>query len=263
MIVDPIQLVLLGMAALLAGFIDAVAGGGGLIQVPALFTALPQQSAATLFGTNKLSSIFGTGTAAWRFSRRIEIPWRIATPAALMAMVFSFAGAAAVSWLPREVVRPLVFGLLVLVIIYTVIRPGFGRESGKRLELGRERASALVLGSVLGFYDGFFGPGTGSFLIFALVRFFGLDFLRASGVAKVVNLATNAAALVYFIPHGQVLWLVGGVMAVANIAGAQIGARLAIRHGSGFVRGIFLISASLLVVKFGLDILSSQSSGST
>jgi uncharacterized membrane protein YfcA len=247
---------LLGFAALLAGFIDAVAGGGGLIQVPALFTALPLQTPATLFGTNKLSSIFGTGSATWRYARQIEICWRIAIPAALSAAVFSFAGAAAVAWLPRETVRPLVFGLLLLVIIYTLARPSLGQNLGSALNPKRERHWALALGAAIGFYDGFFGPGTGSFLIFLLVRFFSLDFLRASAVAKIVNLTTNAAALAYFIPHGQVLWAIGLVMAVANVTGAQIGSHLAIRHGSGFVRWIFVTSALLLLAKFGWDIFA-------
>lgn len=253
---ESIDFVLLALAALLAGFIDAVAGGGGLIQVPALFTALPIQPPATLFGTNKLASIFGTGSAAWRYARQIEICWRIAIPASLAAAVFSFAGAAAVAWLPRETVRPLVFCLLLLVIVYTLARPSLGQSKGAAITTIQERRWALVLGAALGFYDGFFGPGMGSFLIFLLVRFFALDFLRASAVAKVINLATNAAALAYFIPHGQVLWTLGLVMAVANITGAQIGSHLAIRHGSGFVRWIFLTSAVLLLAKFGWDIFA-------
>lgn len=253
---DNIDFVLLALAALLAGFIDAVAGGGGLIQVPALFTALPMQTPATLFGTNKLASIFGTGSAAWRYARQIEIYWPIAIPASLAAAVFSFAGATAVAWLPRETVRPLVFGLLFLVIIYTLARPNLGQSSGTAMSPQRERRWALALGAVLGFYDGFFGPGMGSFLIFLLVRFFALDFLRASAVAKIINLTTNAAALAYFIPNGQVLWALGLVMAVANITGAQIGSHLAIRHGSGFVRWIFLTSALLLLTKFGWDIFA-------
>ena len=253
---EAVDFVLLGFAAILAGFIDAVAGGGGLIQVPALFTALPSQSPATLFGTNKLSSIFGTGSATWRYARQIEICWRIALPAALSAAVFSFAGAAAVAWLPRETVRPLVFGLLLLVIFYTLARPSLGQSARPTMDAAQERRRSVVLGAVLGFYDGFFGPGTGSFLIFLLVRFFALDFLRASAVAKVVNLATNAAALAYFVPHGQVLWVLGLVMALANITGAQIGSHLAIRHGSAFVRWIFLVSAILLLLKFGWDIFA-------
>ncbi|MBK9522392.1 MAG: TSUP family transporter [Rhodocyclaceae bacterium] len=251
--IDSVDLVLLGLAALLAGFIDAVAGGGGLVQVPALFTALPLQTPATLFGTNKLSSIFGTGSAAWRYSRQVEVCWRVALPAALSAAVFSFAGAAAVAWLPRETVRPLVFGLLLFVIAYTLARPSLGQRAVPLVSGNHERLGAVVLGAVLGFYDGFFGPGTGSFLIFLLVRFFSLDFLRASVVAKIVNLATNAAALAYFIPHGQVLWVVGLVMAVANITGAQIGSRLAIQHGNGFVRWVFIATALVLLAKFGWD----------
>lgn len=253
---ENIDFVLLTLAALLSGFIDAVAGGGGLIQVPALFTALPLQTPATLFGTNKFASIFGTGSAAWRYARQIEICWRIALPASLAAAVFSFTGAAAVAYLPRETVRPLVFGLLLLVIIYTLARPELGQRQGETMSPQRERRRALVLGTVLGFYDGFFGPGMGSFLIFMLVRFFAMDFLRASAVAKIINLTTNAAALAYFIPHGQILWALGLLMAVANITGAQIGSHLAIRHGSSFVRWIFLTSAISLLIKFGWDIFA-------
>jgi uncharacterized membrane protein YfcA len=245
------DLVLLLAAALFAGFVDAVAGGGGLIQVPALLVALPDEAAATVFGTNKLSSICGTGNAALRFARRIVLPWAIALPAAGAAFLFSFAGAMAVAWLPKEVVRPLVLGLLVLVMAYTVVRPDFGVVAGLRPASGSERWRALAVGAILGFYDGFFGPGAGSFLIFAFVRFFGLDFLHASGAAKVVNFATNAAALVYFVPNGHVLWITGLAMAVANIGGALLGARLALRHGSGFVRVVFIVVAAVLIARLG------------
>lgn len=247
------ELILLLGAALFAGFVDAVAGGGGLIQVPALLMALPAESPATVFGTNKLASIFGTGNAALRYARRISIPWSIALPAALAAFLFSFAGAAAVAWLPRAVLRPLVLGLLLLVLVYTLVQPEFGVVSGPRLSRLAERRRALLAGAVLGFYDGFFGPGAGSFLIFAFVRFFRLDFLHASSAAKVVNFSTNAAALAYFVPSGHVLWMTGLAMAAFNIAGAQLGARLALRHGSGFVRWVFIIVASVLIVRLGYD----------
>lgn len=247
------DLILLLAAALFAGFVDAVAGGGGLIQVPTLLMALPAESPATVFGTNKLASIFGTGNAALRYARRIALPWGVALPAAIAAFVFSFAGAAAVAWLPKEVVRPLVLGLLLLVMVYTVAKPDFGVVSGERLAPRVERRLALLAGAVLGFYDGFFGPGAGSFMIFAFVRFFRLDFLHASSAAKVVNFSTNAAALAYFVPSGHVLWMTGLAMAVFNIGGALLGARLALRHGSGFVRWVFVVVASVLIARLGYD----------
>ncbi len=248
-----VDLVLLLAAALFAGFVDAVAGGGGLIQVPSLLMALPAESPATVFGTNKVASIFGTGNAALRYARRIALPWRIALPAAAAAFLFSFVGAAAVAWMPKSVVRPLVLCLLFLVLIYTVVRPEFGVVPGDRLAPRAERRVALLVGAVLGFYDGFFGPGAGSFMIFAFVHWFRLDFLHASSAAKVVNFSTNAAALAYFAPSGHVLWLVGLGMAVFNIAGALLGARLALRHGSGFVRGVFIAVAAVLIARLGYD----------
>jgi hypothetical protein len=248
----------LAVAALLAGFIDAVAGGGGLVQVPALFAALPAESPATIFGTNKGSSIFGTANAAWRYARRIQLPWEVAAPAAAAAFCFSFLGAATVAWLPREVVRPLVLAMLVAVVAYTVWKPDFGRVQARRVRDELVRPTALAAGALLGFYDGFFGPGAGSFMIFAFVGLFGLDFLRASSAAKVVNLATNAAALAYFVPTGHLLWVTALTMAVFNVIGALVGARLAIRHGSGFVRWVFLAVSTVLIGKFGYDTLFRQ-----
>lgn len=248
------DIALLLLAALFAGFIDAVAGGGGLIQVPTLLVALPEQAPATVFGTNKLASIFGTGNAALRYAKRIALPWQLALPAAAAAFVFSLGGAAAVAWLPRDVVRPLVLVLLVLVLLYTVLRPDFGAAAGPRLDPLRERRLAILAGAILGFYDGFFGPGAGSFMIFAFVRWFRLDFLHASSAAKVVNFSTNAAALVYFVPSGHVLWAIGLGMAAFNILGAMVGSRLALRHGSGFVRGTFVVVSALLIARLGWDI---------
>lgn len=251
------ELALLSLAALLAGFIDAVAGGGGLIQVPALFNALPAESPATIFGTNKGSSIFGTANAAWRYARRIALPWDIAGPAAISAFIFSFVGAATVAWLPKDVVRPLVLAMMIFVVVYTLLKPDFGKLHGKMPSPGKVKPWALAAGAALGFYDGFFGPGAGSFMIFAFVGLFGLDFLRASSAAKVVNLTTNAAALCFFVPAGNILWITALTMAAFNIVGALIGARLALRHGSGFVRWVFLAVSAVLIGKFGYDTLLS------
>ena len=244
------------VAAAFAGFVDAVAGGGGLIQVPALFAGLPQESPAALFGTNKLASIFGTLNAARRYLREVDMNWAITVPTAAAALVFSFFGAATVAWLPKEVVRPLVLWLLVAVAVYTWLKPDFGRQAqAPRVQPQRVFVVAVLAGALLGFYDGFFGPGAGSFMIFAFVRLFGMDFLHASATAKIVNAATNAGALLLFAPEGHVLWALGFGMAACNFVGAQLGSKLAIRHGSGFVRAVFLVMTTLLIAKIGWDIL--------
>jgi uncharacterized membrane protein YfcA len=246
-------LALLCAAAFLAGLIDAVVGGGGLIQIPALFGVLPQAAPATVFGTNKLASIFGTTSAALRYSRRIDIPWRAALPAALAAFVLSYLGAMTVALLPKEWLRPLVLVLLVAVTAYTYARKELGAVDQGRVHGRRDMALAVAFGGAIGFYDGFFGPGTGSFLIFAFVRFFGLDFLRASVSAKIVNAATNLAALAYFGAHGHVLWATAAAMAAFNVGGSLLGSHLALRHGAAFVRRAFLAMAAVLIVKFAWD----------
>lgn len=240
-------------AALMAGAIDAVVGGGGLIQIPALFVAFPNESAATLFGTNKCASVVGTANATWRYARQVKMPWRTILPAAFAAFIFSYIGAVAVAWLPREIVRPLILLLLILAAVYTLKRKDFGLLHRPVHAGHRELVYAVLLGGVIGFYDGFFGPGTGSFLIFLFVRFFGFDFLHASAGAKVVNVATNLAALGYFLPNGYVLPVLAAAMALANVSGSILGTRLALKHGSGFIRQLFLITVAVLIVKFSWD----------
>ena len=244
---------ILAVAAFAAGFIDAVVGGGGLIQIPALFTALPKELPATIFGTNKFASIFGTGNAAWRYARRVRMPWRTTLPAALSAFACAYLGALAVAWLPRDLLRPLILGLLVGAAVYTFWRKDFGSLHQPQHAGRREFAYALLVGGAIGFYDGFFGPGTGSFLIFLFIRFFGFDFLHASAAAKVVNVATNLAALSFFVPNGYLLPVLAAAMAVCNVLGSVLGTHLALRHGSGFVRQIFLLVVSALILKFAYD----------
>jgi uncharacterized membrane protein YfcA len=243
------------IAAGFAGFVDAIVGGGGLIQIPALFSVLPQQSAATLFGTNKLSSVFGTANAAWRYTASVRMPWRTTMTAAVVAFFAAYGGAAAVAWLPREAMRPLILLLLVAAAAYTFWRKDFGALHRPRHAGRREFVLAILVGGVIGFYDGFFGPGTGSFLIFLFIRFFDFDFLHASAAAKVVNVATNLAALAYFVPNGYWLPVIGVFMALANVSGSWIGAHLALKRGAGFVRHIFLLVTVVLIVRFAWDTL--------
>jgi uncharacterized membrane protein YfcA len=241
------------LAAFFAGAIDAVVGGGGLIQIPALFAVYPAESAATLFGTNKCASVVGTANATWRYARQVKMPWRTILPAAVAAFILSYAGAAAVAWLPKDAVRPLILILLIGAAIYTLQRKDFGQVHQPAHSGHKELIYAILLGGLIGFYDGFFGPGTGSFLIFLFVRFFGFDFLHASAGAKVVNVATNLAALAYFVPNGYVIALLAALMAIANVSGSIAGTALALKHGSSFVRKVFLILVGVLIVKFAWD----------
>jgi hypothetical protein len=244
---------ILCIAAFGAGFIDAVVGGGGLIQVPALFAVMPATAPAILLGTNKLAGVWGTGAAAVNFARRVNVQWSTAVPAAMAAFVLAFVGAYTVTKIPPDFLRKLLPFILIAVALYTLKKKDFGSVHAPTHAGWRERAIAAGIGGSIGFYDGFFGPGTGSFLVFLFVRFFGFDFLAASAVAKVVNVACNLAALLWFGYSGHLLWQIGLMMAVCNVAGSLTGSRLAIRKGSSFVRKVFLLVISALILKTGYD----------
>ncbi|HVT37096.1 MAG TPA: TSUP family transporter [Nevskiaceae bacterium] len=237
----------------LAGFIDSVVGGGGLIQVPALFVLMPQMPAATLLGTNKFSSIWGTLSATVQYMRRTPMEWPATLPACVAAFAFSFIGARTVAHLSSDFLRPLVLVMLALVLVYTLWKKDFGQLHAPRLTRSHQLITGLATGAVIGFYDGFFGPGTGSFLIFAFVGLFGFSFLSASASAKAVNVTTNAAALAYFITHGNVLYATAIPMAVCNVGGALLGSHLAIRKGSGFVRALFIVIVCALIARMARD----------
>lgn len=248
-----IDIALLGGAAFLAGLVDAVVGGGGLIQIPAIFSVFPKEVPATLLGTNKLASVFGTSVAAVNYARRVRVAWSTAAPAALAAFALSFVGAWTVTRVPGDFVRALLPLILIAVAVYTFRKKDLGSVHAPVHSGWTETALAVTLGACIGFYDGFFGPGTGSFLIFLFVRFFGFDFLSASAAAKVVNVACNVSALMWFGYSGHLLWQLGLMMAACQICGSLIGTRLALKHGSGFVRKLFLVVVSLLIVKTGYD----------
>jgi uncharacterized membrane protein YfcA len=247
------EYLILGTAALFAGTIDAIVGGGGLIQIPALFSTLTHTPPATLLGTNKLAGVWGTGAAAINFARRVQLRWATALPAAVGAFLCAFVGAFTITRVPADFIRTLLPFVLLAVAIYTFKRKDFGNLHAPVYGGLQEKLLAVGVGSAIGFYDGFFGPGTGSFLVFIFVRFFGYDFLGASAIAKVVNVATNLAALFWFGYSGHVLWRMGLVMAICNVAGSLIGSRLAIKHGSVFVRKVFLVVVAILILKTGYD----------
>ena len=242
--------------AFLAGFLDAVVGGGGLIQVPALLILVPEASIATLFGTNKCVSIWGTSAAVWQYTRHVRITWSSVMPTALAALLLGYVGAATVSSFDPDALRPLILVVLLLVLVYTLWRKDFGALHAPRLGPMAQIAAGLAAGALIGFYDGFFGPGTGSFLVLAFVAVFGFSFLHASASAKIVNVVTNIAAIAYFVPNGHVIPELIGPMALCNVAGGLIGARLAIQRGSAFVRLLFIVVVGLLILRFAWDVFA-------
>lgn len=248
MAVDTVLAGLLG-AAFLAGAIDAIVGGGGLIQLPALFAALPQAPPATLLGTSKLAGLAGTATATLRYARAVQIPWRRLMPGVAVAFTGALAGAVAVTHVSPAAFRPLVPVFLTLVLAYTLLQRDLGTTHAPRSHDSRGALVGVLAIGGIAFYDGFFGPGTGSFLMLLFIRYYGFDFLHAAAAARLVNAATNVAALAWFTSRGHLLWPTGLAMAVANVAGAQLGTRLALARGARFVRGVFVVVVTALIAR--------------
>jgi uncharacterized protein len=246
---------LLVLAALAAGFVDAVVGGGGLIQLPAMLIGLPGASVVQIAATNKLASFCGTSISAATYFRRIRPDPRTFLPLMLAAFVGSFGGALVASLMPRSAFDPIIMVALVLVGSYVWFKPSVGSLTQLRFSGGKHLSAVLMSGLAVGFYDGAIGPGTGSFFVFALVGLLGYNFLEASAKAKLANWATNLAALVVFIPQGAVIWQLALLMAAANIAGGYLGARVAMARGARFVRIFFLVVVSALVVRLGGGVL--------
>ncbi|WP_051516022.1 sulfite exporter TauE/SafE family protein [Candidatus Blastococcus massiliensis] len=246
-------LLLVLLAGLAAGFIDAVVGGGGLVQLPALLL-VPGISPVEALATNKLGSIAGTTTSAVTYYRRVRPDLRTALPMAAIALVGSFAGASVAALLPAAVFKPVIVVALIGIGAFTILRPALGGVTALRHSGRRHHGTAAGIGAVIGFYDGILGPGTGSFLVFATVSLLGYAFLEASAKAKIVNCATNLGALLFFVPHGSVYWGLGLLLGVANMVGGYLGARTATARGSGFIRVAFLVVVTALIARVGWDV---------
>lgn len=247
--------VLLCAAAMLAGWVDAVVGGGGLIQLPALLL-VPGFAPIHAVATNKVGSLMGTLTSAITYHRRLRPDLSVAVPMAVVAFCGSFGGAVVASHLPTSVFTPIILVALVGVLVFTLVRPAIGADTPAEVPpLGRILARTVPFGALVGFYDGVMGPGTGSFLVLGIAVLAQQTFLHASASAKIVNVATNLGALAFFAPHGLVEWRLGLLIGVANMVGGYIGARTAVRLGSGFVRAVLIGVVSALVIKLGWQVV--------
>jgi len=254
---EPVTLLLLMVAAFSAGWVDAVVGGGGLIQLPALLIALPPTtSPATILGTNKISSVWGTATSSIAYAVKIKPDWRTVLPLVLGSAAGSALGAQAAKLLPREYFTPIVLVALVVVGVYTWRRPKLGLTSARKHDGRAHYGRTALIGLTVGAYDGFLGPGTGSFFVILLVGVLGYGFLEASAKAKIANLTTNVVAIIVFGLSGSVLWALGLTMGLANLVGGLIGARTAIRHGNAFIRRVFLVVLAALIIKLTYDTVS-------
>lgn len=248
------ELVWLCMAAFAAGFIDAIVGGGGLIQTPATLVILPNYPVATLLGTVKIPSFSGTAIAAWQYSKRVQLNIRLLLEVAGLAFIGSLMGSRLASLLSNQVFKPIILILLIAVAIYTYTNKNFGLQSAKNIDKQKALISGLCMGLLIGFYDGFIGPGTGSFLILVFIALIGQDFLHASAHAKIVNLATNFASILYFGSTGHILYQFAIPMALCNIAGSFTGAKLALMKGNTFIRVFFLLVVTATIARFAWDI---------
>lgn len=250
-------LIIIAFASLLAGFIDAVVGGGGLIQFPAFMILFPNSSIPTAFGTNKIAGLSGTSIAAVQYAKRVKFNWKLLIITAFSSFIFSFIGAKLVSRIDVNILKPFIFFMLIAIAIYTFNKKDFGSYSTKVLSNEKKYLFGFLLGIIIGFYDGFLGPGTGSFLVLGFVALLGFEFLEASAYAKTINCITNISALYVFISQGNYILEIAIIMAISNISGSIIGARMAILKGNQFIRKLFLFVVVIMIFRYGYDVFFS------
>jgi uncharacterized membrane protein YfcA len=248
-------LLVFSVVAFVSGFIDSLVGGGGLIQTPALLIAFPNTSVATLFGTNKIAALSGTSVATYQYAKRIKFDYRLLLVVAAFSFVASILGAKAVSIMRTDILKPVILIILIAMAVYIYKKKDLGATVSKNLSLPKQLLFGSLIGLVVGFYDGFFGPGTGSFLILGFVVILGFEFVTASAYAKIINCFTNISALTVFIQQGHYLLEIGILMAIFNVSGNLIGSKMALKNGNAFVRKIFLFVVSLMLLRYGYDVV--------
>ena len=249
-------MLLLAVFSFLAGFIDAVVGGGGLIIMPYLLINFPKLQLPVLFGTNKISALAGTSVSAIKYAQKIKFDLSLLFIVSFFAFSASFAGAKIVSQIDSSVLKPFILIVLIVIAVYTFFKKDLGNVQTKILSFSKQAIYASLIGIVVGFYDGFFGPGTGSFLVLGFVLILGFEFVKASAYAKIINCITNLSALIVFIKNGQFIIELSIIMAVFTITGSYIGATTALRKGNEFIRKIFLVIVSIMILKYGYDVFS-------
>lgn len=252
---DTLTLFFLCIFAFSAGFVDAIAGGGGLIQTPAALVLLPQFPVATVIGSLKIPAFSGTAFATVQYIRKVAVCWPQAAIMCATAFVAAFAGSELLTQISNRYMKPVIFIVLIIVAIYTYTKKKFGQHTHKAHSSSIQMRYTFLISLLIGFYDGFIGPGAGSFLVLAFIGFLGLDFLHASANAKLVNLSTNLGSILLFLLKGTILWSIAIPMALCNGLGGILGARLAIVKGNQFIRIFFLLIITATLLRFGYDVI--------
>ncbi len=247
-------IILLCIASFIAGFIDAIVGGGGLIQTPTALILLPNLPVASVIGTLKIPGFSGTSMAAYQYLKSTKVNWNLFLMMAFVSFGFAYLGSSLLNIMQNDFMKPLLFLVLILLLAYTYYKKDFGQFQTKKLTQKQTYTYGILICVVLGFYDGFIGPGTGSLLIMAFIAILGFDFLQANSYAKLVNLATNFGSITLFVMKGKIIWSIAIPMALCNVTGSWLGARLAISKGNGFIRIFFLIVVGLALIRFGYDV---------
>lgn len=247
-------IILLCIAAFVAGFIDAIVGGGGLIQTPAGLILLPNLPVATVIGSLKIPAFSGTSFAAYQYMKKVNMNWKLLLIMMAVAMPSAFIGSTLLTYVSNDFMKPLLLFILSLLAIYTYAKKNFGQQVAKNLSEKKQVLNAIMISLIVGFYDGFIGPGTGSFLVVAFIALMGFDFLNASANAKMVNLATNFGSICLFAIKGKIIWAIAIPMAVSNASGGWLGAKLAINKGNSFIRIFFLVVVIGTLIRFAYDI---------
>jgi len=248
------ELILLCIAAFSAGFIDAIVGGGGLIQTPSGLILLPQYPVATVIGTLKIPACAGTFFATAQYARRVSLNYKLIFIMTGIAGVAAFCGSKLLTMVSNQFMRPLLLVVLIVVAVYTWTNKNFGNHTEKAHSVKRQGWYAVLISAVIGFYDGFIGPGAGSFLVLAFITLLGFDFLRASAHAKFVNLATNIGSIIFFAASGKIIYAIALPMAICNGVGGLLGARLALLKGNSFIRIFFLVVVTGTIIRFAWDV---------
>lgn len=247
-------LIIICVVAFFAGFIDSIAGGGGLIQTPAILMLFPQFPVATLLGTTKIPSFSGTAFATYLYARKTPVNLRLLAVLFPVAFGGSLSGAYVITQTEDEFIKPVILALLVVVAVYTFLKKDLGASSSVERPYKKQLLHGFIFGFAIGFYDGMIGPGTGSFFILSFVLLMGNDFLTASVHAKALNLATNLAAILLFSLTGHILYEIAIPMAVCNLCGAYFGTRLALLKGNRFIRIFFLVVVAGTIARFAFDV---------